>query len=83
MLLLRQFKELYKELYNLPINRYWFENFYSTSTSTIMSIADVLYGDVSKFDKTVSFDNLIDGDWSIKSICKSNRKSRALFYPNF
>ncbi|RKD31747.1 hypothetical protein [Lacrimispora algidixylanolytica] len=83
MIHLQQFQELYYKLYNLPIKRIWFNNFYSTSTSTIMAIADVLSGDMSKYETSISSSRLKDSKPHILSLNKVIPNSKALFYPPF
>lgn len=83
MIHLQQFQELYYRLYNLPIKRIWFNNFYSTSTSTIMAIADVLSGDMSKYETSLSPSRLKDSKPHILSLNKVIPNGKALFYPPF
>lgn len=83
MMQLQQFPNLYFMLYNLPIKRCWFNKFYSTCTSTIMAIADMLSGDLSRYEKSISPSYLTDSKPHNLLLNEVTPINKAFFYPNF
>lgn len=54
-LIMNKFK--FPNLEKLINDSYYYENYFSSATSTVISISDLLYGDTFGLDKGLSFDN--------------------------